>query len=108
MPDRFREALVVMIPKSDGSRRPLSLASALWRIGASCLVHGLRTWTASWADAAVFGGVSGRGVLDAHLVLQCATEDPASVFVSEDLSKFFDSIDVSQATSILRRLRAPE
>ena len=36
-----------------------------------------------------------------------ATSDPTSIFVSEDLSKFFDCINVGQACAVLSHLGAP-
>lgn len=57
VPDRWREAAVVLLPKDDGGVRPLSLTACVWRIGASVLVHALAPWTTTWADDTIMGGI---------------------------------------------------
>lgn len=107
VPERWKESLVVMIPKPDGGTRPLCLTSTLWRIGASCLAKGLQQWASHWQDNHVLGGLSGRGTLDAHLRLQEAARCKDTVFISEDLAKFFDCVDIQQACVVLSHLGAP-
>ena len=107
VPDRWREAAVVLLPKDDGGIRPLSLTACVWRIGASVLVQALQSWTTTWADDTIMGGLPGRGVLDAHCQLLEATSHDDGIFVSEDLAKFFDTVDITQACAVLTHLGAP-
>ena len=97
----------VLLPKSSGGVRPLCLTATVWRLGTSVMVAALGPWSEQWAATVVHGGITGRGVLDAHCKLLHATSDPTSIFVSEDLSKFFDCINVGQACAVLSHLGAP-
>ena len=53
------------------------------------------------------GGIPGSGVLDAHCKLLAATTPADGIFLSEDLAKFFDTIDITQACAVLTHLGAP-
>ena len=52
-------------------------------------------------------GIPGSGVLDAHCKLLAATTPADGIFLSEDLAKFFDTIDITQACAVLTHLGAP-
>lgn len=85
------------------------MISILWRCGARVLARKLRPWALQWADHPTLGGLPGRGVLDAHIRIAAALEEDVEdqIFVSQDLTKFFDTIDLEQAAAVLKHLRAP-
>lgn len=109
VPQRWAEARIAVIPKRTTGTRPLSVISILWRCGARVLARKLRPWALQWADHRTLGGLPGRGVLDAHIRIAAALEEDVEdqIFVSQDLTKFFDTIDLDQAAAVLRHLRAP-
>ena len=47
-PKRWTDIMVALLDKDDGSQRPLSIASALWRIGATSLVRQMAPWIERW------------------------------------------------------------
>ena len=51
---------VALLHKPDGGRRPMAVASALWRVLATVVVRKLRSWTLSWVPADLLGSVPGR------------------------------------------------
>jgi hypothetical protein len=110
IPTRWVEARVAFLRKPGGDTRPLSLTSVAWRLGAKVLVGKLRGWLSSWADHRLLGGLPGRAAVDVHLRLTAAMQDIDEEFtvMSQDISKFFDTIDVADAARVLRHLRAPE
>ncbi|CAJ1374342.1 unnamed protein product, partial [Effrenium voratum] len=66
----------------------------------------LRPWTRQWLDDTVLGGVFGSSVSDAHAFINHDnTED--MIFVSQDLTKFFDCIDYHQLLQLLERMKMP-
>ena len=77
IPECWCDVKIVLIAKPDGGARPLSLTSVVWRIGAKLITRALRQWSVEWADNKVFGGVPERGVLDAHMLLLHAVQEPA-------------------------------
>ena len=82
-----------------------------------CNLHSMAMWCScfskktptQWADHRTLGGLPGRGVLDAHIRIAAALEEDVEdqSFVSQDLTKFFDTIDLEQAAAVLKHLRAP-
>ena len=109
IPARWVEARVALIPKPDGGTRPLGITSLMWRIGAKVYVSKLRPWVMSWANHQTLGGLAGRGVMDAHHRICHATKSyhDNAVYVSQDLSKFFDKVNIEQAALVLEHLQAP-
>ena len=70
------------------------------------MVRKLRPWTRQWLDDTVLGGVFGSSVSDAHAFINHDnTED--MIFVSQDLTKFFDYIDYHQLLQLLERMKMP-
>ena len=86
-------------------------ASALWRIGATCVVRQLALWINQWAPFELSGGLPDRTAAYVHARLAQAFEDKkqreqiGAVF--ENLSKAFDNVDVGQCLAIWRKLGAP-
>ena len=109
IPSRWLEARIALLPKPDGSHRPLSITSMLWRIGAKAINRRLQAWAASWTGLICLGGIASRGVLDAHAKMQAAIKvlGCRGVFVSQDLSKCFDRSNPSQAATVLTHFGAP-
>lgn len=106
IPTTWSDARVALLPKPDGSTPPLSVASVLWRIGARVLVRKLSPWIRSWTDASVMGGLPGTSANSVHSILSHAIPKH-SIFVSQDLARFFDSVSWEATREILTWLRCP-
>ena len=110
-PAVWADIVVALLDKDDGSQRPLSIASALWRIGATCIVRQLAPWINQWAPFELSGGLPDRTAAYVHARLAQAFEDKSKReqigAVFEDLSKAFDNVDVGQCLAIWRKLGAP-
>ena len=103
-PTRWNDARISLLPKPSGDLRPLSLVTVCWRIGAKHLVKCLRPSVSSWITPNIFGGVPNQGLLDAHTILWRAILDDDGgdvAFISQDLSKFFDSISLPHLQVVL-------
>ena len=111
-PRVWGDIVVALLDKDDGSQRPLSIASALWRTGATAMVRQMEPWINQWAPLELSGGLPDRTAAYVHARLAQAFDDKkeheqvGAVF--EDLSKAFDNVDVGQCLAIWRRLGAPE
>ena len=66
IPCRWLEARVCLLPKANGSSRPLSILSVSWRIGARYITRELEHWLATWVDFRCVGGVPKGSVQSAH------------------------------------------
>ena len=108
VPRLWQRARVALIPKQDGTWRPLCMATAAWRLGAAEIVQQLRSWVDSWASPHLLGGLPGRSVQHAHMRLhEALVADPDRLIVAEDLSKCFDTIDIGLACRALVHHGAP-
>ncbi|CAE7723733.1 rbcL [Symbiodinium sp. CCMP2592] len=107
LPGRWREAKVALVPKPTGDHRPISILSVAYRVGASALVRELRPWAEGWLGHRILGGVQQRCARDVFIRLFEAAEDPAMIFIGQDVSKFFDSLCGSHVVQVLRHLQAP-
>ena len=80
VPADLSTVFVALIPKDADSTRPISVTSALWRIGLTAILNQLQPWVAAWTDKAVIGGLPGLGTDDAlqpwiaHLMQARATD----------------------------------
>ena len=50
-----------MIPKDDGSKRPISVAMLGWRVGMSAILSKFETCIEGWAPEELVGGLPARG-----------------------------------------------
>ena len=105
-PDLWRLGRVVLLTKPSGGHRPLTILPCAWRVGCRLLVQQLSGWIDSWATHRTLGGVCRRGVRDSFLRIVDSLDQP-SLYVQEDLTKFFDSIRIPDLTLTLERLGAP-
>ena len=105
IPARWTEIKVALIPKLTGDTRPISLAAVSSRIGTKALVYKLRPWLQTWLDSKTMGGVFDSSPADVHMLLAHAAPSKA-VFVAQDLTKFFDTVDWQLLTNSLKWLRA--
>ena len=108
IPAAWRRSRIALIPKVDGTQRPLAIASVAWRLGAQILVRQLASWTQSWASPHLMGGLPGRSVAHAHVrIREAISADPERIVVAQDLSKCFDSISIEHACRAMRHFGAP-
>lgn len=89
-----------------GEHRPIALAPVVWRIIMKVVLRRLRPWMDGWLMHFTFGGVHGASVIDSHALLNFENT-PDSVTVSQDLTKFYDSIDHSLLRLTLQHYGAP-
>ena len=98
---------ISLIDKAEpGEHRPIALAPVVWRIIMKVVLRRLRPWMDGWLMHFTFGGVHGSSVIDSHALLDFENT-PDSVTVSQDLTKFFDSIDHSLLRLTLQHYGAP-
>ncbi|CAE7206863.1 unnamed protein product [Symbiodinium sp. CCMP2592] len=107
IPQRWREGRVALIAKPSGGHRPLTVLALAWRLGSKILVRCLDRWVDDWAGHRVLGGVHRRGLSDAFMRLRASLSEPRC-YVQQDLSRFFDSIHLSDLLATMRRLGAPQ
>ncbi|CAE7286667.1 unnamed protein product [Symbiodinium sp. CCMP2592] len=107
VPARWSEGQVVLIPKPSHGMRPLTVLNVAWRIGAKAVAMSLRGWTTSWASCRTLGGVSRRSTRDVYLQVLESLDCDENCYVQQDLSKFFDSVQVPQLLLTLERFGAP-
>ena len=111
VPARWTEARIALVPKPRGGLRPLGITSVAWRLGARAVVQQIRSWIVSWSNHRSLGGLPHRAVHDFHLRFAALFDEDGcftTQVVSQDLEKFFDTLDVGQASAVLSRIGAPE
>ena len=97
-------ARVAMLRKDDGGWRPISVASALWRVSSSCVLRSMSVWVQSWAPEALQGGLPGRGLELVHHKLAADMAQHQLCGFKVDLSKCFDRASAAAALDMMRRL----
>ena len=107
IPDEWKKVMVTLVCKPAGGTRPLGLCQIAWRIGARALNKCLKGWVLSWTGHGALGAAPTRGVNDAHSRLLLARKAGVCHFVKQDLSAFFDHIDVRAALMLMEKLGAP-
>ena len=106
-PDAWKGVHVRLLDKQDaGDTRPIGLTSLAWRVGSRWLVGALRPWMSQWLDATTYGGVYDSSVHDVHQFVNFVN-DGQTVFVSQDLSRFFDSVNHSLMDDMLEHFNMP-
>ncbi|CAE7276857.1 PDE9A [Symbiodinium sp. CCMP2592] len=91
VPRLWRRALIALVPKA----------------GAHCISRNLLPWMDTWLGHHTLGGAPCRGPGDAHARLFHAWQSGCKVFCQQDLTRFFDSLDVRAVGMVLRHLGAP-
>ena len=69
LPSAWTQTRIVTIEKPEdesGARRPISIASVLWRLCAGSQLVSMTDWVAAWMPHQLFGGIKGRSLEDAH------------------------------------------
>lgn len=102
----------VLIPKQDGSLRPISVTSIAWRVGVSAVLQHLQEWMDLWLPPYLLGGLKARGVREAHEllhhdVLSAINSDRFLTGAKLDVRKCFDSVLPCQVLTIWQHLGAP-
>ena len=111
IPAAWNQTVVVLLNKPSGGTRPISITSILWRLGASALVKHLAPWTHQWAPPELCGGLPQRDATYLHARIFHDLQDSDHedfVFLSQDLSKAFDSIHIPQALALFTHYGAPQ
>ena len=111
-PQAWAQVQITLLPKPDGSLRPLAIASALWRALSTVVVRRLRSWTLSWAPPALLGSIPGRSGAELHAafaadVHRARRTRQAMAGYKADVQKCFDTVCVRQALEVARWLGAP-
>ena len=60
LPAPWRHVRIALVPKPDGSRRPIAIAALAYRAVMTASMRALRPWILSWVPAALCGGVPAR------------------------------------------------
>ncbi|CAE7316502.1 gcs-1 [Symbiodinium sp. CCMP2592] len=107
VPRLWRRALIALVPKRLDEYRPIALCPVLWRAGAHCISRNVLPWMDTWLGHHTLGGAPCRGPGDAHARLFHAWQSGGKVFCQQDLTRFFDSLDVQAVGMVLRHLGAP-
>ena len=107
IPNEWQKVMIALVCKPTGGTRPLGLCQIAWRIGARALNKCLRSWVLSWVGHGALGAAPTRGVNDAHSRLLLARKAGVCHFVKQDLSAFFDRIDIRAALMLMEKLGAP-
>ena len=112
LPDAWLRVRVALLPKPEGGLRPISVASACYRIRMTCALRNCKTWLLSWADPAMFGGIPGRSAAGVHDLLfadlrRSRTRHGALVGAKQDLKKCFDTVQWGLAFRVWESLGAP-
>jgi hypothetical protein len=107
LPGQWCRAIVVLVRKPNGKTRPISLCAVMWRAGARVMVRLLRQWVSSWLLPGDLGGAPGRSIFMAHLRIHRAVCAGFREFTQQDLSAFFDTLEVKAVVDVLARLGAP-
>ena len=107
IPSEWKKIVIALVCKPTGGTRPLGLCQIAWRIGARAFNKCLRKWVLSWAEHGALGSAPSQSINDAHSRLLLARRSGVSHFIKQDLSAFFDSIDIPAALMLLERLGAP-
>ena len=107
IPAEWQKVVIALVRKPTGGTRPLGLCQIAWRIGARPINKCLRQWVLSWAGHGALGAAPSRGINDAHSRLLWARRAGVCHFVKQDLSAFFDHIDIRAALMLLGKLGAP-
>ncbi|CAE7264068.1 unnamed protein product [Symbiodinium sp. CCMP2592] len=107
VPRLWRRALIALVPKRLDEYRPIALCPVIWRAGAHCISRNVLPWMDTWLGHHTLGGAPCRGPGDAHARLFHAWQSGGKVFCQQDLTRFFDSLDVKAVGMVLRHLGAP-
>ncbi|CAE7488539.1 gcs-1 [Symbiodinium sp. CCMP2592] len=107
VPRLWRRALIALVPKRLDEYRPIALCPVIWRAGAHCISRNVLPWMDTWLGHHTLGGAPCRGPGDAHARLFHAWQSGGKVFCQQDLTRFFDSLDVQAVGMVLRHLGAP-
>ncbi len=67
LPWQWSKVRVATTPKADGSDRPLSIASAVWRAVAGAQIQAVRPWVDRWAPSELHGSIPGRDSRAIHV-----------------------------------------
>ena len=106
-PRVWRRSIIVLLEKPNQETRPVALCSVLWRLGTRHINRQLRGWLETWLGPDTLGAAPSRSAQDAHARLLIAQAAGNRHYVKQDISAYFDTLQVGAVCRLMRRLGAP-
>ena len=111
IPQSWRYTFCRLIPKPTGGKRPISIASAVWRAVTHCQLSCISEWIKGWLPSQICGGVPGRSgeeLLERiDRFIEDTGEDSPMFMGAIDLVKCFDSISPEMAIQTAKLIGLP-
>ena len=112
VPLAWKRIRIALVPKPDGTQRPLAIGAVLWRALASLACRRLRDWATAAFPSDIHGGVVGRSLHGVHDALLRDLERTHGgrchlLGVKTDVKKFFDSVRPQQAVDVALHMGFP-
>ena len=112
LPVAWKQIRVTLIAKASGGSRPLSIATAGWRLCMAVTMRALRGWVRSWVPPELCGGVPDASIHTVHSAIfqdlfAAHRDKKLMVGCKADIKRCFDSTSPELATLVWRWLGAP-
>ena len=112
LPVAWKQIRVTLIAKASGGSRPLSIATAGWRLCMAVTMRALRGWVRSWVPPELCGGVPDASIHTVHSAIfqdlfAAHRDKKLMVGCKADIKRCFDSTSPEFATLVWRWLGAP-
>ena len=112
LPLNWFQVRVTGIPKpGSADLRPISISVLVWRLCRCAVIKNMQTWIQSWVDPDCHGGVKDKQIDSA---IDMLLGDLGSLYYSDlltgdsiDISKFFDSLSISQMLLLASKIGTP-
>ena len=109
LPVAWKQIRVTLIAKASGGSRPLSIATAGWRLCMAVTMRALRGWVRSWVPPELCGGVPDASIHTVHSAIfqdlfAAHRDKKLMVGCKADIKRCFDSTSPELATLVWRWL----